>query len=289
MGSLLDLLGDAIDACEGIEVDPGALGWAVSARAEVQARMGNAQEAIDHVEYAVELARRAKDRELQAYCHYRLSFVMRLTGRFDSAMAAGLRSREIAQTLRNLPVEALAMNHIGCIQYELGDHDAAIRSFRAGANAAHQIGHYLVGAMSLGNIGLILLDQGELDEAETTVQEAMIDADRIDNRRGQGTNFCRLARVAHERGELGRAQALYSRAVSTLAGVGDRTTTAYAEGVWGLYELEHGDRKVAMVRLKDAAMTLEDIEKNPAKAGATVIPLDDVRALLEAEAGEASG
>jgi tRNA pseudouridine55 synthase len=39
----------------------------------------------------------------------------------------------------------------------------------------------------------------------------------------------------------------------------------------------------------DAAMTLEDIEKNPAKAGATVIPLDDVRALLEAQAGEASG
>ena len=87
----------------------------------------------------------------------------------------------------------------------------------------------------------------------------MIDADRIDNRRGQGTNLCRLARIAHERGELGRAQALYSRAVTTLDGVGDRTTTAYAEGVWGLYELEHGDRKEAMARLKNAATTLEQI------------------------------
>ena len=48
------------------------------------------------------------------------------------------------------------MNHIGCIQYELGDRDAAIRSFRAGATAAHQIGHYLVGAMSLGIVNKFL-------------------------------------------------------------------------------------------------------------------------------------
>ncbi len=39
----------------------------------------------------------------------------------------------------------------------------------------------------------------------------------------------------------------------------------------------------------DAAMALEDIEKNPAKGIASVIPLEDVRAMLEAEAGEASG
>ena len=39
----------------------------------------------------------------------------------------------------------------------------------------------------------------------------------------------------------------------------------------------------------NGAITLEDVEKDPVRGVASVVPLDDVRAMLAAEAGEASG
>lgn len=266
MATAARLLDEALAAAEGRDVERATLASALSARAELRARMGRVEPGLADAQAAIEIARDTGDPAAEALALCRLGYVHRVAGDPQRAIEAAARSAQMARQQGNLVLEMRDLNLIGCAHYDAGRRDVGSRCIRAAAAAARQLGDQVAVAMTLGNVGLHHADRGEHDAAEALFHEALDLATRQGDRLGAAIHRTRLGLARLERGDLQAGRSLLERGVKMLREVGASFRLAYSEGLLAWHMLESGDFDIAGGHLDDALRCFEEIGERRLRA-----------------------
>lgn len=114
----------------------------------------------------------------------------------------------------------------------------------------------------------LLAGCGRVGEARSDVEEALVRARRLRDRRLQARAMLRLGRVAFQQDRLEEAHSTASQALELLRREADRRNAGLALEVLGLVELARGEVAEALVRLQQALDTLRSVGDRAAEAGA---------------------
>ncbi|OOC52495.1 MULTISPECIES: tetratricopeptide repeat protein [Nocardiopsis] len=114
---------------------------------------------------ALETAQRIGDRLNEAAAWNNLGLALYEVRRFDEAIEAHTRARNISQQLGDAHREAGSWGNLGLVLCEMGRCDEAIDAHTRARNISQQLGDAHTEAMAWNNLGLALRETGRCDEA----------------------------------------------------------------------------------------------------------------------------
>jgi predicted ATPase/DNA-binding NarL/FixJ family response regulator len=208
--------------------------------------------------------------------------------------ARWLEQALMARSVVELPalLEAEAVNNLGNLKLELGDHQAAIHAYEESLEIYRSVGFRDGIATELNNLGLVFMFQGDVARARASLDESLSlrrdDGDRwalpntlsnlgdlaveeedydraeehytealdirreVGNLRGMALSCYSLGVVAHIRGEHARAQAWFDEGLEYQIQIDDVYSLALLMLGLGQLHLEMGSIAIAMERLSRA-------------------------------------
>jgi predicted ATPase/DNA-binding CsgD family transcriptional regulator len=189
-------------------------------------------------------------------------------------------------------VEAEAVNNLGNLKLELGDHQAAIEAYQESLGIYRSVTFKDGIATELNNLGLVYMFQGDVERSRASLDESLAlrrdDGDRsalpstlsnlgdlaveeedydraetyftealdirreVGNLRGMALSCFSLGHVAHLRGEHDRAQTWFDEGIEYQIQIDDVYTLALLMQGLGRLHLETGNTVIAMERLHRA-------------------------------------
>lgn len=138
----------------------------------VLALHGRAEEASHEHARAVDAAERAGDRSTLGWALAFACFSLRTAARMPEARAAGARAVEIARGLGDDVLTSMALEVLGLVDQDEGDHDGAIEHFVQGEAHARRAGHVRLVGISAANHAMSLLARDDGPGAEAAAERA---------------------------------------------------------------------------------------------------------------------
>jgi DNA-binding SARP family transcriptional activator len=149
-------------------------------------------------------------------------------GRFDEALAAGLRSLEIQRSKGNRYGEGIALGVLGGSCQRLGRFAEAIDHLQAALASFRELGDRMAEADSLSDLGEAYLGLGRVSEAVGALTLSLGIWRGIGDRRGLAATLLRLGRAQQTAGDAEQAHDLLSQAAALFDELGDRPQAADA-------------------------------------------------------------
>jgi DNA-binding NarL/FixJ family response regulator len=193
------------------------------------------------------LLARDRDREPTRARARALSVAAKLAvqhGRDADALALALEYFSLPEHLKEPPVTGLAMNARSVVALREGDLATARRYVMAAYEQA-SIAPEAALSLYLPYVAAVAEAEGNLQEAERTYRLALEQGRADDFLLSVAFALTGLARLAHARGDLGGARALYEEALKSLAEMRGLPQMALTQSALGLLSLEQGDRAAA--------------------------------------------
>lgn len=134
---------------------------------------------------------------------------------------------------------ARALNNIGSVHYQMGQHEPALASFLASLALRRELGDTRGVALVLANIGGTYQDWHLYDRALPILEEAVATAERLGEPFAQGWTLHTLGMLHVERREYDRARAAFERSINQYA-AGARARPSDAYNGWALNALGLG-------------------------------------------------
>ncbi|MFD0856624.1 tetratricopeptide repeat protein, partial [Actinomadura adrarensis] len=157
---------------------------------------------------------------------------------------------------------------LGDAQWLLRDRQAALDSYRNGAQAAQQADDPWVEGFCLRQTGVILLEQDEVDQAAEAAERAIEVFRGADEKRGTGMALLTLANCHSARSDHGEAIERSREAVRLFTSIDDRWSVAWANCHLGLALTESGAHAEALGVYEDALEVFREFgnKRNQARA-----------------------
>ena len=161
---------------------------------------------------------------------------------------------------------ALALNHLGCVERDLGSPDA-VGHLAEALRLREEIGDRRGGTLTLANRGLAEAAAGDSDRGRESVRAALARVEAIEDRPGEAGILLDLAVVELVAGETRAARALAEGAVDLFRPQGYRRMDALALTFAGQLAAEQGDHEVARRHAEEAESALRR-DGTPARSAA---------------------
>ena len=200
-GSLDDALA-AYGAAIAASVDPRVHAEAYTRIADVHRERCQWEEGVAAAQTAQRIAREAAlEREL-ADARIAEGNVLMIQGEFAAAMPI---FREVADSSVDPRIRGIALQNLGSMFAQLGQHGAAERAFAESLGNFQKAGYWRGQVISLNNLGRLAIDRGALAEAQPLLERAVSDASQIEDAELAALASQNLATVLAQRHERDRA------------------------------------------------------------------------------------
>jgi class 3 adenylate cyclase/tetratricopeptide (TPR) repeat protein len=189
--------------------------------AATEERRGRVAEALELAMQARALARRARDRRLEAQA---LSLLQALSSYEPGGLGRthGQRALRLLDKVGDVHLQGKVLNNLGVEAYFRGDWAGATESYAQAADRFDRAGDAVEGATARNNLGEIRADQGHWAEAAELFERARTCWQASGFRIGIGVSTSNLGRLAARRGDHDDADRLLGEALETFAAIGAR-------------------------------------------------------------------
>jgi len=182
--------------------DPAVVTRALTGQAAVYRRLSDWDLAADYAKRARELAEDADLPMLRAEALVAEGNALMCSGRFDEAIIVYDRLARVATDDRQ---RGIAMQNLGSIHAQRGDHGAAARAFEQSRALFDEAGYARGVAIATNNLGRLAYDVGDLERAEPLLRTALSAARDVED-----AELCALALI--NLAQLRVAQRIYADA-----------------------------------------------------------------------------
>jgi DNA-binding SARP family transcriptional activator len=186
------------------------------------------QECVGYFEQALAIYREMGDPRGETRAANNVASAWFNLGRFDQALAAGLRSLEIQRTNGNRYGEGIALGVLGGSCQRLGRFGEAINHLQAALAIFRELGDRMAEADSLSDLGEAYLGLDRVSEAVDALTLSLAIWQDIGDRHGLAATLLRLGRAQQATGSAGQAYDLLSQAADLFDELGDRAQAAEA-------------------------------------------------------------
>lgn len=238
----------------------------ISARTNYES--GNLQEAESAAAEALESFLSRDDLSGASGAFDLLGTVDRERGDYNRALERFMKSLELARSVSDRAMEAVALNQIGEVLADSGESREALSYFIQASELLNvrdgaAVPSAETGVAVLLRIGRTLLDLGETENAAGYLELALEGAESLQCRSSQARACSALAVVEQRRGNLATARDLIARALETARdGGGSLSFTEILLESANLY-LDSGDYAAALADLTEAERTAQKAGSKP--------------------------
>ena len=186
------------------------------------------QECAGYFEEALAIYRATSDHRGETRAANNVASAWFNLGRFDEALAAGLRSLEIQRGNGNRYGEGIALGVLGGSCQRLGRFAEAIGHLQAALAIFRELGDRMAEADSLSDLGEAYLGLGRVGEAVDALTLSLAIWQDIGDRHGLAATLLRLGHAQQAAGDAEHAYDLLSQAAELFDELGDRAQAADA-------------------------------------------------------------
>ncbi len=184
---------------------------------------GRLEPASQHVETALELARRIGDRRGESEALTVLAGLLREQGRMDQALAAVETALTLARAVGDRLIEGHALIQLGIANLHQGRPAEALAAYSAALDLFRALGHRINEGVVRGNLGAAYIDVGRIAEGLACQREALAIHREVGNRRFEAVAFGNLGVLCYRQGRPDEARAHLEAALALHREVGDRS------------------------------------------------------------------
>jgi DNA-binding SARP family transcriptional activator/tetratricopeptide (TPR) repeat protein len=225
--------------------DPRAQAAAHHSLALLYGRQSRFDQAIQHYDQAIDLARRAGWPDGEATAHNNLGIVYANTGRPRQAADHYARTLVIKRRADHASGEAAALGNLGALSAELGRLPEAVEHSTQALALYRKIGNRIGEAHVHTGLGAIEHALGHLDQAADTLDQAVSLHRDVGNRINEVEARCYLAAVLRDAGRLAEARTHADAALTLVLDVGHRRLEGHARNALGTLEAVEGAHAAA--------------------------------------------
>ncbi|MET8143917.1 BTAD domain-containing putative transcriptional regulator [Sphaerisporangium sp. NPDC005288] len=184
------------------------------------AHLGRHDEAMLHLDRALELFADTGDVVAQAHTHRILSWVLELRGRYESALIHAQRAHQLFLVAGHRPGQAASLNAVGWYHALLGRHEHALIHCRRALALLEGLGDHYAQADTLDSIGYALHHLGRYEEATASYERALELYRRFGIRYAESDTLTRLSETHLAAGRREKARGALRRALAGLDELG---------------------------------------------------------------------
>ncbi len=178
------------------------------------------------------ISRASGDRLGEAVATGNLGLVLRAQGRYEEAQAMLAASRDAAREAGDRRKEAAVTVNLGVALRALGRLEEARRAQAQALAAAREVGYRAIEAAALGNLAILAQDLGTFGEARDRHHDYLSLARELGNRGMEAGALANLGEVWGLLGDAARSREHYAACRALAAQIGDRRVESY--GILGL-------------------------------------------------------
>lgn len=188
--------------------------------------------------------RRTGARQAVGYVHSLLGSVHRYALRPDAAAEPVRSAVQIFQSLHDPAGLAMALNHLGCVERDIGDPEAVAHLTEA-LRLREQLGDRRAATVTLACRGLAEAAAGDHDRGRTSVRAALVQLEAISDGAGAASVTTNLAAVELMAGETHAARVLAANAAELSRPMGFRRLDALNRTLAAQLAGQEGDQETA--------------------------------------------
>jgi predicted ATPase/DNA-binding SARP family transcriptional activator len=177
----------------------------------------------------------------------------RLQRDLESAAAAARRAADIFDDIADDAGSALALHHLGCIERDRGEFDAARTHLNAALRLRRQLGDRRGESLTLANLGLTDAAAGDVENGRRLARNAVARGEEVDDGPGVGGSLLDLAVVELFAGDLSVARRLAEQAADAFRPQGYPRLTAWAVQFASELAIDDGAHRAARRHGAEAA------------------------------------
>ncbi|MFC4533535.1 AfsR/SARP family transcriptional regulator [Sphaerisporangium dianthi] len=188
--------------------------------ARASADLGRHDEAMLHLDRALELFASAGDGVAQAHTHRNLSWVLELRERYEGALVHAQQAYDLFQAAGHRPGQAASLNAVGWYHALLGRHERALAHCRRALALLEELGDLYGQADTLDSLGYALHHLGRYEEATASYQSALELYRRLGVRYAESDTLTRLSDTHLSAGRAEQARDALREALAGLDELG---------------------------------------------------------------------
>jgi tetratricopeptide (TPR) repeat protein len=228
--------------------DQAAEAAALNSLGVLELRQSHYQQALDHLERALELCRQAQDLAGQARTLANLGFTDFARGRGQGAIDYLTESLDIWRGLGNRAGEARALGYLGSFRLLRGEYAQAESDLGRALVLGRELGDRSCEALVLGNLADIDRRQGRYDRAIKRGEQALMLFREIGDQVSESEALAMVGLVRLRQGDDQRASDLLHESLALCEQTGDLSTRAFTLNGLGEMLLATGRTAAAQAR-----------------------------------------
>src|SRR5262245_38614938 len=163
------------------------------------------RKAVEKYYEALDLYRRAGDRNWEADTLNNIGLVYRALGEMQKALEMYNEALPIRRAVGDRRGEAITLNNIGLVYRSLGEMQKALENYNEALSIFRTAGDRAEQAVTLSNIGVVYGSIGEVQKALDKFNEALPIIRAIDDRKGEAITLNNIGLVYWSLGEMQKA------------------------------------------------------------------------------------
>ncbi len=291
-----DVQETALADLESLPLDEPAVRHEIAVRrARLAAALDRFDDATTVATAALDAARAAGRRDLEASALTALGTIAILSGMNDDAIATLFEAEHLAEAANAIEVSI----NLGKALASRQRYGEARERLRSAADAALAAGDDRNAVEALGSLAVVLMEQGEIDRARSLYGESSLLSEQIGYRYGQGRAAVNLGNLEYFAGNVAAAVEHYDEAAALFAAIGNRRGAAMVHAnlaslrheIFGDDDAAAEDARIAFdyftavgdqAGVAQALDVVAGIAVRRGDAAAAAVALDDAVAALEA-------
>ncbi|MDP2340267.1 MAG: hypothetical protein Q8O67_04865 [Deltaproteobacteria bacterium] len=261
------LLDRAIEPAEAAGVPPALVARSLEMRARLRRTRGQLSSSKEDFDAGLVLARKAKDRMLEARALANLGTHALFVGDLEAARSSYDDAIALIRAEGDLRLEGRCVGFYGLLEEEADNLTAAVQHYKSAIEIHVQTGDRRWEAIHGTQLARVKLAQGDVDGARELLRRSLVQHRELRNRRMEGLGLVLLGDIAAVSKFFPDADAAWLRAVPVARDIGDPTLQALVHARLALSAERRGEDAREHHALVDAAVGRTDDPQITAAVG----------------------
>ncbi|MEM6528598.1 MAG: tetratricopeptide repeat protein, partial [Chloroflexota bacterium] len=214
---------------------------------EAEKYMGGYENATQHIERAIAIAKQTGDTSRLAHAEQELSDVLFLQGRLADALLQGEHSLQHYREQNDEHGIAKTLSHIGQIHNQQGDFAEAAELGEESIKISERLSDDITSIRTLTRLGITYFSMGRFDDASRNFERGLELSRKNNERRLIASSLLNLGNTYSVSGDLDRAGAMYEECLQIAQQIGDLRQQSLALNNLGYDNLLREDYETAQV------------------------------------------
>ena len=221
---------------------------------------GQFDQVIERNKKLIPLLEETGERESIAHCHRQIGTAYDQKRKYDDALDAYDRSRELFVELNQIPAAVFNCLEMGKIQHKRAKYDEAVNRFREALELAGKVNDPVGIAESLFQLGRMSEERGELDDALDYYRQSQQVKEKIGNEKEIASGLHQIGNVLFLKGLYEEALGNYQRSLALNEKNNDLKSAGYSLGQLGMIYHRKGEKDEALKLYQKSLDLFEKVE-----------------------------